>query len=212
MLSGSDFIRNGGSLLKDDLKALHTPEPTFGRFGSEITLYKFPDIIDMAGMLANRGLFLEITPMLRLSVEMIAWAICVFNSDNEEYVTRLKAQSCISTLKRAYSSAGRVYGYVSKFSHWEQVVHPFFLNIQEEVGVIRASRKYRALSSALCLVIIDLFIEAIRYLYGIRANSLILNIQETEEVSKTRKTYRFVNSIAEMTNDEDIMQVRDLLI
>jgi hypothetical protein len=207
----SDFIKSGAESVRVGLRALHTAEPGFGRVGSEITLYKFPDVIDVARMLANRGLFLEVIPILRLAVEMTGWAICVHNSEDENYVANLKAQSCLSALKRIYPSAGRVYGYVSKFSHWEQAIHPFFLNIEENVGLIRASCKYRAISSALCLVILDIFLEAVRCLYGAQAESLITAVQGIAEREATRAVSRLLDRVAETTSDEDIVEVRALL-
>jgi hypothetical protein len=63
-------------------------------------------------------------------------------------------------------SVGKVYGYLSKFSHWEQEIHTQFLNVgAEKVAVTLASCQHRAMSLTLCLVILDLFVEVIRHLY-----------------------------------------------
>lgn len=107
--STSDFLREAAEILKDELKQLHTQENlTFGRFGAEITLFKFPEILDLARMLANRGLFLEVLPILRLCLEMTAWSVVSFDTSDEEAVRRLKAHKCVPRIKAIYESAGQV--------------------------------------------------------------------------------------------------------
>lgn len=107
--STSDFLREAAEILKDELKQLHTQENlTFGRFEAEITLFKFPEILDLARMLANRGLFLEVLPILRLCLEMTAWSVVSFDTSDEEAVRRLKAHKCVPRIKAIYESAGQV--------------------------------------------------------------------------------------------------------
>ena len=116
----SVFLRESAESLKSGLRALHTQgDLTFGQLGAELSLFKIPETFDLARMLANRGLFLEVLPVLRLCLEMAAWASVAFREVDEEKVKRLKAQSCIHKLKSIYEPAGRLYGYFSKFAHWD---------------------------------------------------------------------------------------------
>jgi hypothetical protein len=144
----SDFLKDIAKTLKSELKNLHTQgDLTFGQLGAELTLFKLPETLDLARMLANRGLFLEVLPVLRLCLEMISWSLTAFYIEDEETVRKLKANACISKLKQVYETAGQIYGYFSKFSHWEHEIHSHFLKIEKgQVAVIQASCRYRAMS------------------------------------------------------------------
>jgi hypothetical protein len=143
---------------------------------------------------------------------MIAWAVAVFDSDDENYVTRLKAQSCLAMLKSVHSSAGRVYGHISKYSHWEQAIHPVFMHIGEkDVGLIRASCKYRVMSATLCLVVLDIFVAAVQHLYAARADPLVRNIQGTVDRDPRRKIQHLVQRILDLTHLDEIGEVQAFL-
>lgn len=121
--AASDFLRDSAIALRAELKKLHTRgDLTFGQLGMELTLFKFPETLDLARMLSNRGLFLEVLPLLRLCIEMSSWAVVALRlNDDEEAVAKLKAQRCIAKLKSAYKSAGHLYGFLSKFAHCTSV-------------------------------------------------------------------------------------------
>ena len=113
----SDYLREASHVLQDGLRNLQTQgDLPFGVLGAELTLYKLPDLLDTARMMSNRGLLLEVLPLLRLSLEMTAWAYTAFYIGDEQEVVDLKAQSCISSLKSTYKSAGRLYGFLSQSS------------------------------------------------------------------------------------------------
>ena len=152
----SDYLRDSVANRMKELRHLHTKHPTFGTFGAEITLYRLPHSLDTGRLLSNRGLLLEVLPLLRLCLEMMAWSSVAFRMTDEERVVALKAQSCIPELKSFDPTAGRLYGYLSTFSHWGHVIHGHFLDVTpEQVSVLRASVRYRAMALALCLVILD---------------------------------------------------------
>lgn len=83
-------------------------------------------------MLSNRGLLLEVLPLLRLSLEMIAWAHTAYYISDENEVVDLKAQSCIASLKSTYRSVGQLYGFLSQFIHWEHAIHGELIDIDKE--------------------------------------------------------------------------------
>jgi hypothetical protein len=91
----SDYLRDCVTVLMRELRNLHTEHPSFGIFGAEITLYGLPHSLDTARMLSNRGLLLEVMPILRLCPEMMAWSSSAFHMPDEDDVVALKAQSCI---------------------------------------------------------------------------------------------------------------------
>lgn len=208
----SDFIKHKLEILEDELITLHQPEPTFGQFGAAFTLLKLPSTLDLARMLANRGVLLEILPILRLCLEMVSWAAVAFHLTNEDDITRLQAQKCISRLKSIYASGGRIYGYLSKISHWEYAIHSIFIGFERErTGVLKASVQYRAMSLALCLVIFDVSVEVIRHLYAEQAKQLISSIQGTWDRADERAIYRMDSAICDAANLTELDNIKSLL-
>ena len=208
----SDYIRDSIELLMRELLKLHTESPTFGVFGAEITLYRLPHALDIARMMSNRGLLLEVLPTLRLSLEMMAWAGAAFNIKDEAKVISLKAQSCMSEMKRFYKTVGKIYGYLSTFSHWGHVVHGRFLDFADDrAAVISASVRYRAMALALCIVILDAFVEVVREVYRERSDELVLGVQGALNRDNTRKTCRVLSQFAELTKLSDLREIRSLV-
>jgi hypothetical protein len=207
----SDYLRDSTAALMQELYKLHTGHPTFGVLGAELTLYRLPHALDSARLLANRGLLLEVLPILRLCLEMMAWASVAFRLQDEEKIVALRAQSCMSEVKRFYQTAGNIYGYLSKFSHWGHVVHGEFLSIADDgVAVVNASVRYRAMSLGLCLVILDVFVEVIRELYPSSSEALIATIQGSLIRDADRKTHQFLKKIANITQLNDINEICSL--
>jgi hypothetical protein len=210
----SDYLRDSVEVLMKELRNLHRPHPSFGEFGAEITLFRIPHCLDTARMLSNRGLLLEGVPILRLCLEMMAWSNVAFYMQDENQVIALSAQSCISDVKGAYPTAGKLYGYLSTFSHWGHVIHGHFLdfNTQEPgVSVLSASVRYRAMALALCIVILDAIVEVVRKLYSDRGNILIEGVQGVLEQNTARSTYRKLSSIVEMTKLKDLAEIQSFL-
>jgi hypothetical protein len=208
----SDYIRGSIRLLMRELLKLHTEAPAFGEFGAEITLYRLPHALDIARMMSNRGLLLEVLPILRLSLEMMAWAGAAFNIKDEREVISLKAQSCISEMKRFYRTVGKIYGYLSTFSHWGHVVHGRFLDFADDrAGVINASVRYRAMSLALCIVVLDAFVEVVREIYREKSGELVLGVQGALDRDDSRKTCIFLSRFVELTKLHDLREIRSLV-
>lgn len=209
----SDFVRDSLVILKDGLKSLHTTDGiTFGIFGAEFSLFKIPESLDSARMLANRGLFLEVLPILRSCLEMGAWAATAFFIGTEEQVVRLKAPTCISNLKSIYSTCGTLYGYLSRFSHWEFPVHSYFVNAASAgAAVIQASCRFRAMSLMLCLTILDVVLRVVGRLYATKADELIIDIQGTSIFDADRKTSVFLRKIAEFGQQPEFELIQSFL-
>lgn len=206
----SHYLRGAVQCLKEELCNLHTQgELTFGVLGAELTLYRVPHALDTARLLSNRGLLLEVLPLLRLCIEMIAWANVVFYLKDEEKIIGLKAQSCISKLKDVYSTAGQIYGFLSQFAHWGHAIHREFIDISEAgVGVLNASVRYRAISLASCLVVVDLCVEVAKALYQKRSLALISRVQGGSYPDPARYSYRYARQIAEMTKLKDVEKIQ----
>lgn len=209
----SHYLRRAFNMLEEELSKLHTQNDLpFGVFGAEITLFKLPHALDTARMLSNRGLLLEVLPLLRLCLEMIAWAHTAFYISDEDAVVALKAQSCISSLKRTYKSAGQLYGFLSQFTHWGHAIHGRFIDFDEgKVGILKASVRYRAMSLALCLVILDVFVEVIRKIYAAKSDGLVFRVQGVASPDPARKSYQYVSRIAEMSGLSEVREIQSFL-
>lgn len=209
----SDYLARSAVILEEELRDLHTKsELAFGVLGAELTLYKIPYTLDTARMLSNRGLLLEILPILRLCLEMMSWATVAFKAVDEEHVVTLKAQSCIPHMKRIYRTTGRLYGYLSQFTHWGHIVHGHFIAADDRnIAVLKASVRYRAMGLSLCLVILDAFVEVIRHLYKDRSDTLVLRIQDTLHRDSSRKTSQAVSRITELSGLDDIREIQSFL-
>lgn len=208
----SDYLATCLKQLGDNLRPLHAPEPSFGVFGAEITLFRIPHALDVARMLSNRGLLLEVLPTLRLCVEMMAWARTAFHLDKESEVVKLNASACIPELKIVYGTAGRVYGRLSTFSHWGHAVHRDFLTFErDKTGVLFASVKYRARALALCIVVLDIFVEVVRSLYPDRCEPVVKAIQGTLSRNQERELYKLVSQMVELTQLDELREVQGFL-
>ena len=208
----SDYLRDNASKLMSELRNLQAQYPSFGVFGAEITLYRVPHSLDVARMLSNRGLLLEVLPILRLCLEMMAWSHTAFYMQDEEEVIALKAPYCISNLKDIYKASGRIYVYLSKYTRWGHVIHGQFLDIKtEQVAVLQASVRYRAMSLALCLVVLDIFVEVVRKLYPGRSDALVTGVYGGPDRNADRKTYRLLSGIAHMTALPDLFEIESFL-
>lgn len=209
----SDFISNALKTTKARLKELHTSEKfSFGQFGAEVTLFKLPETIDTARLLANRGLLLEAIPILRLCVEMLCWSKAVYNMSDESAIIALKPHACISKTKATYPSIGMFYGYLSKIAHWEQTIHGDFMHFEgDAISIVSASCKNRAMSLAICLTVIDILTEVVRAIYKDMASDLIFDVQGTLNRDKIRKTYVLTSEITELVQLPEFDQLRTLL-
>jgi len=209
----SDYLRGAVRILNEELKSLHTQgDLPLGVLGAELTLYRLPDALDTARMMSNRGLLLEVLPLLRLTLEMAAWSHTAFYLDDEEHVFELKAQSCISSLKGTYRSAGQIYGFLSQFAHWGHAIHSQFLKIEKgTTSVVTASVRYRAMSLALCLVVLDLVVEVVRKIYAERSVDLVSRIQGVAYPDPSRQSYQYVSKIADVSGLSEIREIQSFL-
>ncbi len=208
----SDYLRHAAKVLREELKKLHTQgDLPLGVLGAELTLYRLPDVINTARMMSNWGLLLEVLPLLRLTLEMAAWAHTAFYLDGDE-VFELKAQNCISSLKGTYNSAGQLYGFLSQFAHWGHAIHGQFFNVEEgTTSVVMASVRYRAMSLSLCLVILDIVVEVVRKIYAERSSDLVSKVQGVACPDSARHSYQYMLKIVDACELTDVRKIKTFL-
>ena len=64
---------------------------------------------------------------------------------------------------------------------------------------------------ALCLVVLDVFVEVIRHLYKDRSDTLVLRIQYGLHRDTLRKTYQAVAKITELSGLDDLREIQSFL-
>jgi hypothetical protein len=196
-----------------ELKKLHTQgEISFGILGAELTLFRLPHALDTARMPSNRGLLLEVLPLLRTCLEMMAWAHAAYYVSDNDTVVELKAQSCISSLRETYKSAGKLYGLLLRFTHWGHVIHGEFIDVDEGiVSIVGASVRYRAMSLALCLVMLDVCVEVIRKIYKEGSDTLVSKVQGVSCPDPARNSCQYISSIVDICELGEIREIQSLL-
>src|SRR5207253_5820166 len=135
-----------------------------------------------------------------------------FYIEDEDQVVGLKAQSCIASLNAAYKSAGRLYGHLSQFVHWGYAIHNQFIHVDEgKVSVLDASVRYRAMSLALCLVVLDVYVEVIRKIYCEKSDTLVARVQGVACPDPARWSYQYSWKIAEVCGLTETREIHSLL-
>jgi hypothetical protein len=64
---------------------------------------------------------------------------------------------------------------------------------------------------ALCLVILDVFVEVARKLYPKRSAVLIAGVQGVQDRNNERKTHRMLSRIAELTELNELREIQTFL-
>ena len=77
--------------------------------------------------------------------------------------------------------------------------------------MLKASVRYRAMGLALCLVVLDAFVEVIRHLYKDRSDTMVLRIQDGLHRNTPRKTYQAVANITELSGLDDLREIQSFL-
>ena len=82
----------------------------------------------------------------------------------------------------------------------------------DEVGVLSASVRYRAMALSLCLVILDVLVEVTRKLYPKRCEALVAAVQGNLNRDASRETRRMLSCIADMVKLKDLQVIQTFLI
>lgn len=77
--------------------------------------------------------------------------------------------------------------------------------------MLKASVRYRATALALCLLIIDVWVEVIRQIYPEKSDALILGIQGSLAKDATGNTHQYVSKITELSGLNDLREIQALL-
>lgn len=139
------------------------------RLAADLSLMRFPSTLFGTLCLANRGLFYETATVARFALEQLAWVYASTSSAQLEDVFELEAEKAISNLKKLLPTSGKLYGRLSKYSHWRHSTHEKFVSIDENdqtTSTIFRSDWFVLEAFALILVLIDCYGLVFETLYN----------------------------------------------
>lgn len=152
-----------------------------GEVISEWTYLRIPESIKFLASCANKGALFESAAVARTMLEQIAWA-CKISTLNDLYAIKGEsATKSVSDLKRSCPSAGKAYGWLSKYSHWAYDAHIKAWSYEnDKLRALSASPEFKAISLSLTLLILIIAIssfsslksETIEYLMNLNDDEL----------------------------------------
>ena len=111
-------------------------------------------------------------------------------------------------LKKIYETSGKVYGYLSKFSHWGHAIHHVFLDFDEDkASVIYSPIKYRAMCLSAILLLLDIFTESIKFVYGERSSEIVFDVQGPAANGPNRNALTAFKRIKELCKLAEIDEI-----
>lgn len=97
---------------------------TPGEFAASVALERFPQTLKSVHMLYRMGHRVDGDTVARAGLEQLAWALAVSTAVSGSGLEAVKSTASITTLKRLYPAAGRLYGRLSQSAHmdvWEHI-------------------------------------------------------------------------------------------
>ena len=87
-----------------------------------------------------------------------------------------------------------------------------FLDFDDDyVAVLKASVRYRAMGLALGFVMIDILVEVVRRIYAEKSEPLIVRVQGTSSLDRSRKCFLTVQKIAKISKLDDLQKIGSFL-
>ena len=124
---------------RPELKSEHT----FLMHG-ELFLLRLLSSFKAARYLLNLGYFCEPLTILRSSLEQLSWAYAIGLKFDQQQFNKPKPSRCITTFQERFSSAGQLYGALSKYSHMEfDAQKHFVLSSPSRAGIMQQSTEFK---------------------------------------------------------------------
>lgn len=149
-----------------------------GIFAFDLAMIRSRSSIQLMLTTARQGFLIEPCLIARSVMEQFAYALRVWESDEDDDIFYSKPQALISHLNKANASAGRDYGNLSRLAHYDPKMHFRFIGEKEEMNslgemsstVIQRSWKFKIISLAWLFYILDLKFRVFRQCYGSHEN------------------------------------------
>lgn len=185
--------------------------PPIGVFAFDLAMIRSRASVELMLVTARQGFLIEPCLIGRSLMEQFAYALHVWETDDDSVILLSRPQSLLRSLKMVNPQAGRAYGMLSRLSHYDPKMHYALIggpmrNAQndESATVIQRSWRFKIVSLAWVYFILDLKFRTFERCYG--------SHEHFEILSPLRESIR--NSYDEFFDGVDfpaVEQVRSLL-
>lgn len=162
-------------------QAMGVRDEAIGVFAFDLAMVRSRASIELMLICARQGFLIEPCLIGRSLMEQFAYALRVWDTEDDEVVFGSKPQSLIRYLNELNPKSGRAYGLLSQLSHYDPKLHISFIGgpqknwKDEESGtVVQRSWRFKIASLAWVFFILDLKFKAFRRCYGAHANFRML--------------------------------------
>jgi hypothetical protein len=108
---------------------------------------------DASKRLSELGYLCEVASILRTALEQFAFCAQLWSLPGSENLQSIRPLHSLNSLKRFVPAAGRLYGLLSKYAHFEYEHHThFFTRSSERVQTIRMGSPLRGYATHLLLI------------------------------------------------------------
>lgn len=194
------LIQEFTSYVSESLKGFEKPRR--GKIGlmiADVNLMRFPITVQAITTLAHRGMLFEPIAILRNGIEQLAWIYAVHEMTDIEKIMALSASRCMSGLKKVYPTAGRIYGHLSRYAHWDPELHHNFVGDHEGyIASIKAQCGFKARSLFFAVLISEMCVAVFENIY--RERNLKMRFYDRKSancVMRERKTLTLLNEVHE---------------
>lgn len=148
-----------------------------GVFAFDLAMVRSRASIELMLVTARQGFLIEPCLIGRSVMEQFAYAIRVWETDDDSLIFSSKPQSLIRYLHEIQPSAGRAYGMLSRLAHYDPKMHYSLIGASETNGiggnsstVLQRSWKFKITSLAWLFYILDLKYKIFRACYATYPN------------------------------------------
>jgi len=153
-----------------------------GVFAFDLAMVRSRASIELMLVTARQGFLIEPCLIARSLLEQFAYALHVWETDEDDVIFASKPQSLIRQINEINPLAGRAYGMLSRLSHYDAKMHYSFiggaernLNDEESSTVLQRSWKFKIASLAWVFFVLDLKLKVFQFRYGDHENFECLN-------------------------------------
>lgn len=126
-------------------------------FAFDMALVRSTGTLQRALYLARRGYLFETALVARGCVEQLGWAWSAGQVKNEEELFQLSSSRGVGRLKEVYPSVGKLYGVLSKYSHFETALHHWlYAESGNEVATKMADASTKLMATTWLFLLSDL--------------------------------------------------------
>ncbi|WP_370031671.1 hypothetical protein [Qipengyuania mesophila] len=137
-----------------------------GVFAFDLAFVRSHESIRLLLNTARQGFLIEPCLIARSLVEQYAYAVAVWDSDEDDIVFGTKPQSAIRYLKPAQPKIGQAYGLLSEYSHYHPDFHHTFIGEGDGSQVLQRCFEFKIVSLGWVFYVLDLQFRTFAHCYS----------------------------------------------